>query len=65
MTPDDRRKLHDDIGELVREITAGGRRCSKCGGTMAHYRLWGYRCVKGCEREPLTKPISTHTGTAL
>lgn len=23
----------------------GGRRCEKCGGQMAHYRLWGYRCM--------------------
>ena len=21
-------------------------RCSKCGGTMAHYRLKGYRCLR-------------------
>jgi hypothetical protein len=22
------------------------RRCEKCGGVMAHYRLYGYRCMR-------------------
>jgi len=25
-----------------------GLRCPKCGGVMAHYRLYGYRCIRGC-----------------
>jgi hypothetical protein len=23
--------------------------CPKCGGQMAHYRLYGYRCIRGCQ----------------
>ncbi len=26
-----------------------GLRCPKCGGMMAHYRLSGYRCIRGCQ----------------
>ena len=25
-----------------------GRRCPRCDGQMAHYRLGGWRCMKGC-----------------
>jgi hypothetical protein len=25
-----------------------GRRCEKCGGKMAHYRLRGWKCLGGC-----------------
>lgn len=26
-----------------------GLRCPKCGGLMVHYRLHGYRCLRGCQ----------------
>lgn len=26
-----------------------GLRCPKCGGMLAHYRLYGYRCMRGCQ----------------
>jgi uncharacterized Zn finger protein len=34
------------IRQLHEEVMGGGRRCEKCDGQMAHYRLKGYRCVR-------------------
>lgn len=42
------------VAEILKEMEAEerqygpGLRCPKCGGTMAHYRLCGYRCIRGC-----------------
>lgn len=42
------------VAELLAEIEAEeskygpGLRCPKCGGQMAHYRLSGYQCMRGC-----------------
>ena len=47
-----RKALSDRIKELENDQVSGqgalGRKCSKCGGAMAHYRLHGYRCLRGC-----------------
>jgi hypothetical protein len=37
-------ELSARLTELVGE--SGGTRCDKCGGQMAHYRLYGYRCMR-------------------
>lgn len=31
------------------ELQHPGLRCPKCGCSMAHYRLYGHRCVRGCQ----------------
>lgn len=33
------------LDRLIKE-SLGERLCSKCGGAMAHYRLYGYRCMR-------------------
>lgn len=35
------------LAELLKEFPPG-RTCPKCGGSMAHYRLYGYRCLRRC-----------------
>ncbi len=46
-----RRRVSQLLDELEAEgIQSGpGLRCPKCGGQMAHYRLHGYRCLRGCQ----------------
>ncbi len=44
VTKDAQAKLHREIEEL----TAGGRRCPKCGMSMIHSRLTGYECPRRC-----------------
>lgn len=40
--------LSKRVDELVAEVNRSPL-CSKCGSTMAHYRLHGYRCMNwGC-----------------
>ncbi len=36
------------IDELLAEMPPG-RSCERCGGSMIHERLRGYRCAKGCD----------------
>lgn len=42
---------HAEVGDRIKELLDSlppGRTCPKCGGSMAHYRLHGYRCIRGC-----------------
>lgn len=41
-------KFRDELDSISGE-GALGRKCPKCGGAMAHYRLKGYQCLRGCQ----------------
>jgi ribosomal protein L32 len=41
-----------EIGRRVAKLLAEmpeGRQCPRCGGSMVHGRLTGYRCFRGCQ----------------
>lgn len=38
----------DAIDKLLAEMPPS-QKCPKCGMSMAHYRLHGYRCPRGCQ----------------
>ena len=51
MTAEETRKR---IAELMKEVESEehrhpGLRCPKCGCSMVHERLNGYRCIRGCQ----------------
>lgn len=60
MNPDETVVTKEKQAELAKAIAAieaqtplgnpaSGLRCPKCGSQMAHYRLYGYRCLRGCQ----------------
>ena len=40
---------HGAIAAMLAELKKDARACPKCGAAMAHYRLFGYRCPRGCQ----------------
>ena len=48
LTPD---VTHVAIRQLHKEVMRE-RRCGRCGGAMAHYRLHGWRCLMHCAEVP-------------
>jgi hypothetical protein len=47
-SPEEQKRLREELSKQIAELAAGDRRCETCGGQMAHYRLFGYRCARGC-----------------
>lgn len=41
-------KAQIEVKHLIDAEMGGGRRCDKCGGSMSHSRLFGWRCLRRC-----------------
>ena len=52
---EDQQALKDKVAEILKAMDeeepkqGPGLRCPKCGGRMAHSRLYGYQCIRGCQ----------------
>jgi hypothetical protein len=48
-----RQRIAKILDELENQSVLGhdgpGLRCPKCGCSMVHYRLYGYRCIRMCQ----------------
>lgn len=41
-------KTQIEVKHLIDAEMGGARRCDKCGGSMSHSRLVGWRCLRRC-----------------